>query len=101
MAFVKYTGVRGKGGANDADAETLGALRNFYNANDVRWQNGEMGKVDIGGGGTVAKFYAQEGIKVVDAGVPVIGMHSPFEVVSKADVYETYLAYKTFIESFK
>ena len=101
MAFVKYTGVRGKGGANDADAETLGALRSFFNKNNVRWQNGEMGKVDIGGGGTVAKFYAQEGIKVVDAGVPVIGMHSPFEIVSKADVYETYLAYKQFIESFK
>lgn len=101
MAFVKYTGVRGKGGANDADAETLGALRNFYNKKGILWQNGEMGKVDIGGGGTVAKFYAQEGIQVVDAGVPVIGMHSPYEIVSKADVYETYLAYKTFIESFK
>lgn len=101
MAFVKYTGVRGKGGANDADAETLGSLRNFLNQKGIRWQNGEMGKVDIGGGGTVAKFYAQEGIRVVDAGVPVIGMHSPFEIVSKADVYETYLAYKTFMESFK
>ena len=101
MAFVKYTGVRGKGGANDADAETLGALRSFFNKNDIRWQNGAMGKVDIGGGGTVAKFFAQEGIMVVDAGVPVIGMHSPFEIVSKADVYETYLAYKSFIESFK
>ncbi len=101
MAFVKYTGVRGKGGANDADAEILGALRNFLNQKGIRWQNGEMGKVDIGGGGTVAKFYAQEGIRVVDAGVPVIGMHSPFEIVSKADVFETYLAYKTFIEAFK
>ncbi len=101
LAFVKYTGVRGKGGASDASAETLGRIRTILNENKIQWQTGGMGKVDIGGGGTVAKFFAQEGISVVDAGVPVMGMHSPYEIVSKADVYETYLAYKTFFELLK
>ncbi|HPJ89601.1 MAG TPA: aminopeptidase [Thermotogota bacterium] len=101
IAFAKYTGVRGKGGANDAHAEILGDIRKIFNDRNVFWQSGELGKVDQGGGGTVAKYFSSEGMAVVDAGVPVLGMHSPYEIVSKADVYETYYAYKVFFEEMK
>ncbi len=95
--ITKFTGSRGKGGSNDADAEFIGYLRNLFDENNVIWQTGEMGKVDVGGGGTVAKYIANMNIDTIDIGVPVISMHSPYEVVSKADVYEVYLAFKAFV----
>ena len=96
--ITKFTGSRGKGGSNDADAEFIGWLRRVFDENNVIWQTGEMGKVDVGGGGTVAKYIANKNIDTIDIGVPVISMHSPFELVSKADVYETYLAFRAFIK---
>ena len=96
--ITKFTGARGKGGSNDADAEFIGWLRKTFDENNVIWQTGEMGKVDFGGGGTVAKYIANKNIDTIDIGVPVISMHSPFELVSKADVYETYLAFRAFIK---
>ena len=96
--IMKFTGARGKSGSNDANAEFLAYLRNLFDENDVVWQTGELGKVDEGGGGTVAKFIAKFNIDTVDIGVPVISMHSPWEVVSKADLYENYLAFKAFIQ---
>ncbi len=95
---TKFTGARGKGGSNDADAEFIGFLRRLFDENGVIWQTGEMGKVDVGGGGTVAKYIANMNIDTIDIGVPVISMHSPFELVSKADVYEVYLAFKAFVK---
>lgn len=94
---MKFTGARGKSGSNDANAEFLGYLRKLFDENGVIWQMGELGKVDEGGGGTVAKFIAKFNIDTVDIGVPVISMHSPWEVVSKADLYENYLAFRAFI----
>ena len=96
--ITKFTGSRGKGGSNDADAEFIGFLRRIFDENGVIWQTGEMGKVDIGGGGTVAKYIANMNIDTIDIGVPVISMHSPFELVSKADVYEVYLAFRAFVK---
>ncbi|MCL2342850.1 MAG: aminopeptidase [Firmicutes bacterium] len=94
VSVVKYTGSRGKGGANDANAETLGYLRKVFAAHGVVWQSGELGKVDQGGGGTVATELACRNIETVDAGVPVLAMHSPYEVVAKFDCYMTYKAMK-------
>ncbi|MBE7077220.1 MAG: aminopeptidase [Clostridiales bacterium] len=96
--ITKFTGARGKSGSNDANAEFVGYLRKLFNDNGVIWQTGEMGKVDVGGGGTVAKYIAKMNIDTIDIGVPVISMHSPYEVVSKADVYENYLAFRAFIK---
>ena len=96
--ITKFTGARGKGGSNDADAEFIGFLRRIFDENGVIWQTGEMGKVDAGGGGTVAKYIAKANIDTIDIGVPVISMHSPYEVVSKADVYEVYLAFRAFLK---
>ena len=96
--LTKFTGSRGKGGSNDASAEFVGEIRKLFNENGVVWQTGELGKVDVGGGGTVAKFIAKMNIDTVDIGVPVISMHSPYEVISKADLYEAYLAFKAFIK---
>lgn len=96
--MMKFTGARGKSGSNDANAEFLAYLRKLFDENGVVWQTGELGKVDEGGGGTVAKFIAKFNIDTVDIGVPVISMHSPWEVVSKADLYENYLAFKAFIK---
>ena len=101
ITITKYTGRGGKGGASDAHAEIVGHIRRLFNEAGIVWQNGLLGKVDQGGGGTVALFFANEGLSVIDAGVAVLGMHSPYEIVSKADVYETYLAYKTFFEHSK
>ncbi len=101
ITLTKFTGRGGKGGANDAHAEILGAIRNLLNENQVAWQNGLLGEVDQGGGGTVALFFAEQGPSVLDAGVGVMGMHSLFELVSKADVFETYRAYRVFFEKFK
>jgi len=101
IVLVKYTGVRGKGGTSEASAEFFGKVRNFLKQKGISWQIGELGKVDQGGGGTVAKFFAELGVWVVDAGPAVLGMHSPYELASKADLYETYLAYKEFIKNFE
>ena len=96
--ITKFTGARGKSGSSDADAEYVGFLRKLFDENGVIWQTGELGKVDVGGGGTVAKYIAQMNIDTIDIGVGVIAMHAPYEVVSKADVYETYLAFRAFIK---
>lgn len=101
IAITKYTGRGGKSGASDAHAEIVSQIRTLFNQNGIVWQNGLLGKVDQGGGGTVAHFFGDEGLSVIDAGVAVLGMHSPFEIVSKADVYETFLAYKVFLEKLK
>ena len=97
VAFFKYTGSRGKSGANDASAEQMGYLTRMMDEAGVAWQIGELGRVDLGGGGTVATEVAHSGIAVVDIGVPVLSMHSPFEVVSKNDLYMAYRAFSTFI----
>lgn len=98
VAIYKYTGARGKSGTSDASAELVSYLTGLMDKNHVAWQIGEMGKLDLGGGGTVAKFVANQDIDTIDIGVPVLSMHSPFEVVSKADVYMAYLTFKAFCE---
>jgi len=98
IAFAKYTGSRGKSGCNDANAEYVGALRDIFNENGITWQTGELGKVDQGGGGTIAYILAKYDMEVIDCGVPMFSMHAPWEITSKADVYETYRAYKVFLE---
>ncbi len=100
IAFCKFTGARGKSSSNDASAEMLGKLRALFDDNSILWQMGELGKVDQGGGGTVAMYMANRNIETIDAGVPVLSMHSPFEVVSKNDVYMTYLAFSAFFEKY-
>ena len=97
-AICKYTGARGKSGTSDASAELVGYIRRLLNENNVIWQLCELGKVDAGGGGTVAKFIANMNIETIDIGVPVISMHAPYEVVSKADVYSTYEAFAAFVK---
>lgn len=97
--ITKYTGARGKGGTSDASAEFVAWIRNILDKNNVVWQTGELGKVDLGGGGTVAMYIANLGVDVVDLGVPVLSMHAPFEVVAKFDVYMTYLAVKALFEA--
>ncbi len=99
IAIVKFAGSRGKAGTNDANAEFVNKIRNIFNKSGVVWQSAELGKVDQGGGGTIAKFMAQHGIDVLDCGPALLGMHSPFEIVSKADLYETYKAYREFFIS--
>lgn len=94
--FNKFTGARGKSGANDANPEFIAQLRDCFDKEDVSCQFTEMGKVDQGGGGTIAYIMAKHGMNVIDAGVPVLNMHAPWEIVSKVDVYETYRAYKAF-----
>ena len=94
----KFTGSRGKSSTNDASAELVGYVRRIFAENNVVWQTAELGRVDAGGGGTVAMYIANHNIETVDLGVPVISMHAPFEVVSKADVYSTYEAFKAFIK---
>jgi len=99
VAMSKFTGHGGKYSANDASAEYVSEIRMLLNKMKIPWQTGELGKVDKGGGGTVAKFYSRLGMEVIDLGPPVLSMHSPFEVTSKADIYSTYLAYKAFQEN--
>ena len=94
--LTKYTGARGKSGASDASAETMAKVIAIMEENGVYWQAGELGAVDQGGGGTIAKFVAQLNIDVVDLGVPIVSMHAPFELASKLDVYNTYKAFKAF-----
>ena len=96
--ITKFTGARGKSGSNDADAEFVAYIRKIFDENGVIWQTGELGKVDVGGGGTVAKYIAKYNINTIDIGVAVVSMHAPYEVVSKADVYETYLAFRAFLK---
>ncbi len=88
--ITKYTGSRGKAGTSDASAEYVAYVRNMLDSAGIAWQTGELGRVDLGGGGTVAMYIANLGVDVVDLGVPVLSMHAPFEVVAKFDVYETY-----------
>ena len=94
----KYTGARGKSSTNDASAEFVAFIRKLFAENGVIWQTAELGKVDCGGGGTVAKHIANLNIDTVDIGVPVISMHAPYEVISKADLYTTYEAMVAFFK---
>lgn len=98
-AFTKYTGARGKSGTSDASAEFVGKVRRIMDANNVKWQMAELGKVDLGGGGTVAMYLANLGMDVIDIGVPVLSMHAPFEVVAKYDVYMVYKAIEAFYKN--
>lgn len=98
IGIAKYTGSRGKGGSNDASAEFLGEIRRLFEAENVLWQIGELGKVDQGGGGTVALEVAKLNLEVLDMGVPVLSMHAPWEVVSKLDVYMAYQAFLAYYE---
>lgn len=98
VGLNKYTGARGKSGANDANAEYIAELRNLFDDNDVKFQISELGKVDEGGGGTIAYILANKGFDVIDCGTPVLSMHSPYEVTSKFDVYMSYKAYKVFMQ---
>jgi aspartyl aminopeptidase len=95
VGFCKFTGARGKSGASDASAEVVGYLRRLCDDNAVVWQMCELGKVDQGGGGTVAMFMAQRDIDTIDAGVPVLSMHAPFETTAKFDCYMTYKCMKS------
>lgn len=97
--FCKYTGHRGKVGANDAHPEYVGRLRRILDEAGVPWQMAELGKVDLGGGGTVAKHLAEFGMDIIDIGPPVLSMHSPFELTSRADIYATVLAFRAFLRS--
>lgn len=98
LVFNKYTGTRGKSSSNDANAEYVAYLRNVLDKHEVGFQTAELGRVDVGGGGTIAYILANYGMEVIDSGVPVLSMHAPWEVTSKADVYEAYRGYKAFIE---
>ena len=98
VGLCKYTGSGGKGGASDASAEVVGRIRRLFNGNGVMWQMAELGKTDAGGGGTVAKYMAKRNIDTLDAGVPVLSMHAPYETVAKLDCYMTYKGMKVFFE---
>lgn len=97
VCFNKYTGSRGKGGCNDANPEFIAWLRNIMDENNVHFQTAEIGKVDQGGGGTIAYILGNYNMDVIDAGIPVLNMHAPMEIISKADLYEAYLGYLTFL----
>jgi len=99
ICMTKFTGSGGKYGASDANAEYVGWLRNLFNKKKVVWQTGELGKIDEGGGGTVAKFLATYGMEIIDCGPPVLSMHSPFEIAHKGDIFMTYKGYRAFLES--
>ena len=101
LVFNKFTGSRGKSGSNDANAEYLAKIRQAMDSKDVSYQFAELGKVDAGGGGTIAYIMANYGMEVIDSGVAVLSMHAPWEATSKADVYEAYKGYKAFIEEMK
>ncbi|MCL2265941.1 MAG: aminopeptidase [Treponema sp.] len=98
IVLEKYTGSGGKYGASDANAEYVAKVQNILNKNNIQWQTGELGKVDKGGGGTIALYAANLGMDVLDCGVPVLSMHSPFEVISKIDLYMTYKGYIAFLQ---
>ena len=96
IGLNKYTGARGKSGASDANAEFVALVRNIFEKNDIKYQIAELGRVDLGGGGTIAYILANKGIDVIDCGVPVLSMHAPYEVTSKFDIYEAHKGYKAF-----
>lgn len=98
LTFNKYTGRAGKGGSNDADAEYVATIRRVMDEGGVAWQTAELGRVDAGGGGTIAYILAVYGMNVIDCGVPVLSMHAPWEATSKADVYEAYRGYQEFLK---
>ena len=98
LTFNKFTGARGKHGSNDADAEYVAKIRRVMDEGGVNWQTAELGRVDLGGGGTIAYILAEYGMSVIDCGVPVLSMHSPWETTSKADIYEAYRGYRSFLE---
>lgn len=98
LVIQKYTGVRGKVGGSDANPEFIAELRRLFNENNILWQSAELGKVDQGGGGTIAQFVANRGVEVIDCGVAILSMHSPFEITSKIDIYINYKANKVFLE---
>ncbi len=96
IVITKFTGAGGKYSSSDANAEYIGELRRLFNKNKIPWQTGELGKVDEGGGGTIAKFLAEHNMEVVDCGPALLSLHAPFEIASKADLYATYQGYKVF-----
>ena len=98
LVFNKYTGARGKSSSNDANAEYVGQLRDIMDRNEVSFQTAELGKVDQGGGGTIAYILANYGMNVIDSGVPVLNMHAPWEIISKVDLYEAYKGYVAFLK---
>ena len=98
IMMEKYVGSRGKSGTNDANSEFFADILRVFEKNNIPWQTGELGKIDAGGGGTIAVYMANMGMEVIDCGVPVLSMHAPYEVISKIDLYFTYLAYKVFLE---
>jgi aspartyl aminopeptidase len=99
ICVTKFTGHGGKVGANDAHAEYVAEIRNLFEKERIVWQTGELGKIDEGGGGTVAKYLAEYGMDIIDMGAPLLTMHSPFEISSKLDIFETYRAFKAFFVS--
>jgi len=99
VILTKFTGSRGKSDANDAHAEFIGKIKNLFSANDIVWQASELGKVDAGGGGTIAYILANKGADVIDCGVAVLNMHAPFELISKVDLFMAYKAYKVFLQN--
>ena len=99
IVFNKYTGARGKSGSNDASAEYVARIRAIMDESNIHYQTSELGKVDLGGGGTIAYILGNYNMDVIDAGIAVLNMHAPMEVVSKVDVYETYQAYKAFLKN--
>jgi len=99
ISITKFTGSRGKSGASDANAEFVARIRSLFNKHKIVWQAAELGKVDEGGGGTMGKFFAVYGMDVLDCGVPVLAMHSPFEVISKSDLFTAYRAFRAFFEN--
>jgi len=99
ISVTKFTGHGGKVGANDANPEYIAEIRRLFAKEGVIWQAGELGKIDEGGGGTVAKYLAEYGMDIIDMGAPLLAMHSPFEISSKLDIYESYRAFKAFLVS--
>lgn len=99
IKLEKYVGSRGKSGTNEATGDFVAKIVSIFDKNSIPWQTGELGKIDAGGGGTISAYMAKYGMNVIDAGVPVWSMHAPYEVISKIDLYCTYLAYKAFIEN--
>ena len=96
IGLNKYTGARGKSGASDANAEFVAQIRHIFEEANIKYEVAELGRVDIGGGGTIAYILANKGVDVIDCGVPVLSMHAPYEVTSKFDIYEAYKAYYAF-----